>query len=417
MTDNYVEIGKSIVMLYPEHDTNVTCIELNDSLVFVDAGRRSDVTTKFREDMEKKFGKRTSHLFLTHYHFDHYGGMSAFKDVEIVAAKEKYDKFVDDLKLNTKERRAAVIEHNKKVHEESGNETHPVLEIHWKYYPIADLFPPTITVDKTYEYGDETRKVIFTVTGGHSDCSAYIYIPSEKTVIVGDNLATDSARVGGCFFGGINEKTVSCLEEVEKLEVDTVIPGHGPKTDIQYLTKARKYFDNLFNIFRSLIEEDDKPEDFSTDSRIPEFYDEPHERWPEILDRQYERVRKVIVEEAIEERKKSLFEVRKQKNLDEILNHYTKKLMILAPNGFSIEEQEVFKRMYLANFKALECKYTVEEKYILAEKVVEKGKYYEKYDLNGTINEYEKEYINIWEKEDGDWKLSVDFELSSENLT
>ena len=159
MSDKHIEIGKSIVMLYPEYDTNIVCIELNASLVFVDSGRRFDAAKKFREDMERKFGKTTSHLFLTHYHFDHYGGMSAFKDVEIIAAKEGYDEYMSSIKRNTKERRLAMIEHSKRRIEESGDDIRPELKIHWKYYPIADFYEPTKTVEKTFEYGDETRKV------------------------------------------------------------------------------------------------------------------------------------------------------------------------------------------------------------------------------------------------------------------
>lgn len=45
MVGRYVELGERIVVLENEHDANLTCIALEDSLVFVDTGRRDNLAT------------------------------------------------------------------------------------------------------------------------------------------------------------------------------------------------------------------------------------------------------------------------------------------------------------------------------------------------------------------------------------
>ena len=79
-----VEITDKVIVLENVRYGNLGCIEIDDGLVFVDAGARADIAAQFRAQMEKRFEKEATHLFLTHFHFDHLGGLSAFKDLDVI---------------------------------------------------------------------------------------------------------------------------------------------------------------------------------------------------------------------------------------------------------------------------------------------------------------------------------------------
>ncbi|MFX0030480.1 MAG: MBL fold metallo-hydrolase, partial [Candidatus Hermodarchaeota archaeon] len=66
---------------------SITCIALPTELIFVDCGCYPEVVRKFRLDMETKFQRKTSHLLLTHTHWDHVIAMDEFRDVHIVCSK------------------------------------------------------------------------------------------------------------------------------------------------------------------------------------------------------------------------------------------------------------------------------------------------------------------------------------------
>ena len=68
------------------YGSNITCIALDEGLVFVDASLSTAVAGQFRKDMEARFERKTIALILTHGHLDHFLGMGAFADVEVIAA-------------------------------------------------------------------------------------------------------------------------------------------------------------------------------------------------------------------------------------------------------------------------------------------------------------------------------------------
>ena len=93
----YDEISDNVVVMYPSKPRNpmndapqtvtTTCIALPDELVFVDCGIYPDLATKFRTDMEEKYQRKCSHLFLTHTHWDHIMAMEVYKDTNVVASE------------------------------------------------------------------------------------------------------------------------------------------------------------------------------------------------------------------------------------------------------------------------------------------------------------------------------------------
>jgi glyoxylase-like metal-dependent hydrolase (beta-lactamase superfamily II) len=68
-------------------------------------------------------------------------------------------------------------------------------------------------------------RLIINRTGGHTDDSSYVYSPQQKVLVAGDNL------MPGYPWGGKGSSLhywVRALQEYLALDVDFIIPGHGP---------------------------------------------------------------------------------------------------------------------------------------------------------------------------------------------
>lgn len=411
MSSKITEIGKNVVMCEREHNTNIICIELAEGLVFVDSGRQDDVAKEFRQQMEKRFNKKATHLLLTHYHQDHISGMSAFKDIEIIGSKTGHKKYLEDLKDSLSlESRKAQVEHWKKLAVELNWGPSPSRDLLWKYYPKVEMLPPTIATNNI-EIGSGKQKVIFKRVGGHTECSAYIYLPHEEMILIGDNFVGDPSRVGGCFFGGLRGNIIDILDEIIKLKPKIIVPGHGPKTDLVYLTKAREYFKNLFKALKEIFDKGIKEADIYTYEGLPEFFDEKPDYWDRsVLRRLYSTIG---AEKTIAELDKiwdKLDQASLENNLDKMLEFYTEDCIITVSDGFYVHGQQDFRnRFRSSNF--IEIKTERKDHYFIGDKFVEKVVSISKIDNNGEKSTTESEAIHIWVKENGHWKIDMEIRL------
>lgn len=234
VTDNVVTTavsppGKNVMAA---ETARVTCMVLPHELIFVDCGVMSRAASAFRSDMEDRFQRPTSHLLLTHTHWDHIFGMEAFKDVTVVASQTGVQYLKRNLKktLKKEKREQTKRKFNKKEIEES--------------YKNAELFVPHVSVKEELVVGSGAD-IIFHVIGGHSKDSACIYYPKERVLCTGDNLLT-------CYYQlpGSPVETLSMFRYWESLDIEWVIPGHGPVVRKEYIKKVRKYYENLISVLR-----------------------------------------------------------------------------------------------------------------------------------------------------------------------
>ena len=417
MSDKIIDIGKSVVMYEGQHNTNIICIELAEGLVFVDAGLQDDVAKGFRKKMEQRFDKKATHLILTHYHHDHLMGMVAFKDVEIIGSKTGNKKYLDDLqgRLSLENRKASVKQWKKLAVEQnwSPNETRDIL---WKYYPKVELLPTTKAVD-TYEIGKGEQKVLFKRIGGHSECSAYIYLPHEKIILIGDNFVGDPSRVGGCFFGGLKESIIEFFDEIIALKPKTILPGHGPQTNVAYLEKARNYLEKFFKTLHEMYDEGIEPSEAANYKGLPEFYDEKPDYWDDrVVQRLYIRVGEERTIKEIDKLQLKIDQASKENNVEKLLKFYAEDFVITVSEGFYVQGQEQFRRCFKpTNF--LEIKNERKDHYFLGDKFIEKVFTTSKTEGNGIKKTIQSEVVSIWIKENGAWKINTEIRLGEKEIS
>jgi len=271
----FFEVGKNIVMVNPSKiGSNIVCINTEEGLVFVDAGILVGKAREFRQEMEKRFKKKTINLILTHAHHDHFFGMKAFADIPKIASnatkkiiKERLAKEYagDGIKkaleqfLEFKDYFANMTISEDEILEVVNQTDAVVVEV------PQEGFPEELTI------GNDENKIIITITGGHSLDSATVYLPSEKVLITGDEFYHSQVPL----LAGppeSHENWLKALKSWGKLDVETVIPGHGAPIEIEYVVNARKFVEKTFKIVKELKEKNVEVDEVIKDERLKDYY-------------------------------------------------------------------------------------------------------------------------------------------------
>ena len=253
---NFLDKKRSEINDAPQTIT-VTCIALPNQLIFVDCGVYTKAIMEFRKQMEEHFQRKTSHLLLTHIHWDHILAMKAFKDVDVVVAK----KGISGLKrsysgyLNPTERKDRANIYRKEDPEVA------------KDIETAELFIPNITVKDELEIGEEDQKIVFKVIGNHTADSAVVLFPSEKIMCTGDNLITTYPQLIRSSF-----ETVEMYKSWEDMDIESFIPGHGNPVKKDYVKSIRKYYESLIDFLKTKIKQKTSIRKILKDEDLPKYF-------------------------------------------------------------------------------------------------------------------------------------------------
>jgi cyclase len=106
--------------------------------------------------------------------------------------------------------------------------------------------------------GEEVRAKYF--GRGHTNGDAVIYLPALRTIHTGDLMSLPSPLIDYAGGGSLIEWTRT-LDDVMKLNFDTVIPGHGNVTDKAGLLAYRNNVEKLRNRVSDLIRQGKSQED------------------------------------------------------------------------------------------------------------------------------------------------------------
>ncbi|MCI1305498.1 MAG: MBL fold metallo-hydrolase [Lachnospiraceae bacterium] len=88
----------------------------------------------------------------------------------------------------------------------------------------------------TLKVGDHTFCLYY--APGHSDANIIIYVPEEKTAFVGDTI------FNGCqiwLHSVMPDELFKTLDFLAKLDVDYIVPGHGPVCDKSAIYENKKF--------------------------------------------------------------------------------------------------------------------------------------------------------------------------------
>ncbi len=231
----YQQVTDSVTVAVNEYGSNLVCLELEDELIFVDAGLLTSYTAKFRKAMEARTGKNASTLIMTHAHLDHLFGMGAFKDCNVVAAeasKSRFKRFV-----------------NMEYTEEVIRDRERIFSYFREAATQIELRMPTTLVKDTLIVGDD--EIFFKVEGGHSACSSSIHDKTSQVMVTGDLVQAEMYP----YFGEPDTdlgRWIDALETWKALDINHVLPGHGPVVTKAYLGRVKTFLRGMLSSVKQL---------------------------------------------------------------------------------------------------------------------------------------------------------------------
>jgi len=233
----------------PFGGSNHTWIVFKDYVVVIDANFPKEAADVIA-DIKKTTKKPIKYVLDTHHHGDHaYGNCIWAKEgAQIIASKPT----------------ARLLKANgPKQWEDAAKDRKDIKD--------NELKQPDITFDDKYEIKDETQHVVFHAFGhSHTIGDAVAYLPKHKILCTGD------ACVNGAFnyMGHSNSAAwIKCLEQMAKLEIDIICPGHGALARKDLLATESRYFTELRAHVKKGID-DKKSLDDITSSFHPDWYKE-----------------------------------------------------------------------------------------------------------------------------------------------
>jgi cyclase len=166
------------------------------------------------------------YLINTEHHVDHIFGNYYFKGIpgKVIHHQGVYDNFmVPTPLLDPFDYAAEAIP----MADPEGAGIFPHREIYFRDPNKAQI---VFTGNVTLDLGDHTFELIH--TPGHTPGQIAVFVPEEHVVFTGDTVFSD---VQTWVMASDVDLWVEALNTISRLDVDKVVPGHGPVTDVKYL--------------------------------------------------------------------------------------------------------------------------------------------------------------------------------------
>lgn len=243
-----VGTGSLVVM------SNATVIEGDHDVLVVDSQVSPAGAWALREELKAITPKPIRWVVNSHYHFDHSHGNQIYgPEVQIIGhefarqqmlAGKSQDSparefFVGGIPntIKTLEGRLAEAKDDK---ERATIENQLAIQRnHLEGTNAVKPTPPTLTLTQTMTLHSGAREMRILFLGrGHTAGDVVVYLPKERMVATGDLMVNGTSYMGDAYF----TEWIDTIEAVKKLDIGTVLPGHGAAfTDIAKLTHWQAY--------------------------------------------------------------------------------------------------------------------------------------------------------------------------------
>lgn len=204
-------------------NSNTTFIVSDEGVLVIDTRPNPDEALKVLKEIRKITSKPIKYVIYTHFHGDHVFGNQIFAEASAVIAQKNVRLFLEG---KTGEDHLALF---KKLGTPGLEDTKIII--------------PNITYEKSLDIIFGRFNLELKHLGkGHTNSDTIIYIPGEKILIAGDLVFNRKIPFAGHAF--ISE-WIKRLEYLEKIDANTIIPGHGDVGDRNIIKKMKQYLMEL----------------------------------------------------------------------------------------------------------------------------------------------------------------------------
>ncbi|MEO8972590.1 MAG: MBL fold metallo-hydrolase [Ktedonobacteraceae bacterium] len=227
--------------------SNAGIITDGDASLLVDTLFDLKLTQEMLDTMRKSIpaAAKIDTVVNTHANGDHCYGNQLVADANIIASLRTAEE-MNDL---TPQQFAALMQHAPEMGQAGEFAIHA--------FGPFDFNNITFTPPKQTFEGQMSLKVgdkevhLMEVGPAHTRGDTLVYIPSDKTIFTGDILF-----IGGhpIVWAGPVSNWIRACDIILGLDVETIVPGHGPITDKQGVNEVKSYFEYIYSEARKRYE-------------------------------------------------------------------------------------------------------------------------------------------------------------------
>jgi cyclase len=206
---------------------NPSYVTTADGVVVIDTPQLPTRAVAMRREAESHGPIR--YLINTEHHVDHIFGNYFFKGAgAVVNHQGLYDNFmVASRDLDPFEYAREAIP----TDDPDGAAIFPERDV---YYADPNKGTIVFTGDLTLRVGDHTFRLLH--TPGHTPGQLAVHVPEERVVFTGDTVFSECQT---WLMTSNVEQWLEALDRIKALDVDHLVPGHGPVTTTRYLDTQR----------------------------------------------------------------------------------------------------------------------------------------------------------------------------------
>jgi cyclase len=205
---------------------NPSYVATSDGVVVVDTPQLPSKAVAMRREAEGHGPIR--YLVNTEHHVDHIFGNYWFKGIPVVEHQGLFERFMvptPDLDPFAYALEAIPTD------DPEGASLVPDRDT---YYADPNRGTVVFTGDLTLNVGDHTFRLLH--TPGHTPGQVAVHVPEEGVVFTGDTVFSQCQT---WLMTSDVDQWIAALDRIAGLDVDHVLPGHGPVTTLAYLATQR----------------------------------------------------------------------------------------------------------------------------------------------------------------------------------
>lgn len=236
---------------------NSTLILGGDACILVDTRQNVPTANELQDAVKSITNKPVRYVINTHYHGDHTFGNQVFaaEAADIIGHK------------NVRSTLLRIAEQHKILFRD-----------YFKVPGMEDVVitPPTLTFEKELSLQFDGKTInMFHPDRAHTNTDSFIYVPELKLLITGDlfvNHTLGFTGDPGCSLSG----WIRTIGEMEKLDIETIVPGHGPLGNKDNLVEFRQYLEKLLTVVKQEIDKGKDLAEMKESIKLPEYKDWGH---------------------------------------------------------------------------------------------------------------------------------------------
>lgn len=260
---------------------NTAIIDLGGVTLVVDTFATLEAAQDLKAAAEHLTGNPVTYVMNTHWHSDHTSGNQMFvPGAKLIATSGTYEvmnTFARERVAQYQNNREKMLEAIGEAELQCGQETDTKLqrEMAWENATdreFVNMLPqlvhtvPSVTFDQQMTIHGSTRSAqLITYGGGHTLSDAIVYLPEDKVVVIGDLVLSNHHPV---LANANPHEWLSILEQIEALDVETIIPGHGEVCSLQQLQDVKGYISRIIAMVTEAVQNQRSIEELE----IPEEY-------------------------------------------------------------------------------------------------------------------------------------------------